>query len=34
MENYKIREVVFGLRDEYRRIEKKLQKLQECLCLL
>ncbi len=29
MENYKIREVVFGLRDEYRRIEKKLQKLQE-----
>lgn len=29
MDNYKIREVVFGLRDEYRRIEKKLQKLQE-----
>ena len=29
MENYKIREVIFGLRDEYRRIEKKLQKLQE-----
>lgn len=28
-ETYKIREVVFGLRDEYRRIEKKLQKLQE-----
>lgn len=28
-ETYKIREVVFGLRDEYRRIEKRLQKLQE-----